>query len=181
MTGHVSNGVPAVVGLDLSSSCTGVCWPDGSTQHITIPSGTRLWKAQEVRDRITPVVEGADFVVIEDLFTSNRPVQANAVIPLAYVHCQVEARLVALRLRFRRYSNGQIKKFATGSGNANKNQVMIAAQKNGWDPPNDATDDESDAWWMWALGRHLLGAPVVEPTTFRREIVANVLRSAVAP
>ena len=46
-----------------------------------------------------------------------------------------------------------------------------AAMRAGWDASDHSTDDEADAWWLWALGRHLLGDPVVESTQYRQAII----------
>jgi Holliday junction resolvasome RuvABC endonuclease subunit len=42
-----------------------------------------------------------------------------------------------------------VKKFATGNGNASKDQVMDAAVMHNSQVGND---DEADAWWLWVIG-----------------------------
>jgi hypothetical protein len=167
---------PRVVGLDLSSTSTGACHPDGVTELIVREGGTWLYRAQEMRDAVTPIVEGADLVLIEDIVIYGKA-QPSSIIPLCYVHCQVDARLVAKRIRFRKYSPDQVKMFGTGR-RCSKEQLMVAAARHGWDERATSTNDESDAWWLWILGNALMGTWLVEPTQFRRDVVAKILRSA---
>jgi Holliday junction resolvasome RuvABC endonuclease subunit len=55
-------------------------------------------------------------------------------------------------IAYRGYSPSEIKKFATGKGNASKDQ-MIAAAKNKWPDRVIGDDNEADALWILSLAQ----------------------------
>jgi Holliday junction resolvasome RuvABC endonuclease subunit len=55
---------------------------------------------------------------------------------------------------YRGYSPREIKKHATGKGNANKDSMLAAARQRGWHP---ADDNEADALWILDLARSEYG------------------------
>lgn len=154
--------VPRVVGLDLSSTRVGMCLHDGGTDHF-VAEGPLLKRACDIRDWIATECNQADLVVIEAIGTH----QVQVAIAMAYVHCLVDLRLLKARVRVVKVSAQHVKMFATSKSNADKTQMVLAASKAGWESSSDSTDDEADAWWMWALGRHMLGEPVVPETGYR--------------
>jgi len=109
----------------------------------------------------------ADLVVIEAIGT--RHVQT--AIAISYVHALVDVQLLELGLPTLKVAPNLVKKYATGKGNAQKDQMIISCVRSGGDPDNN---DEADAWWLWAIGRHLLGAPVVEETKYRADIISAI-------
>ncbi len=161
---------PTVIGLDLSSTRTGICLPDGTTEHIDA-KGTLYERARQMVDGLRPwMFPPVDLVVVEAIGT--RHVQT--AIALAYVHAYVDRMLEWQRVV--KVSPALLKKYATGKGNADKHAMTMAAIRNGW-TSDDSTDDEADAWWLWALGMHLLRHPVVaDVTTYRADVVASMLR-----
>jgi Holliday junction resolvasome RuvABC endonuclease subunit len=62
---------------------------------------------------------------------------------------QVKVVCEDLGIQYRGYSSQEIKKFATGKGNANK-AAMIEAAKNKLDYPGK-DDNEADALWLLEL------------------------------
>lgn len=162
------SAAPKVIGFDLSLTCVGICLPDGATEHVKGQPpkfGSLYDRAADMRDQLRPwLLPYVDLVVIEAL-APNRFADA---VPLAYVHCMVDGLLAGRRVL--KVAPATVKKFATGKGNADKHAMTVAAMRAGWDSDN-STNDEVDAWWLWALGRHLLDAPVVADTAYRRDVI----------
>ena len=68
-----------------------------------------------------------------------------------------------------------LKKFATGRGNAGKPQMAVALTKIlSADEVAQMDDNQVDAWWLRAVGLHVLGAPIVSETKARAEVVAKL-------
>jgi Holliday junction resolvasome RuvABC endonuclease subunit len=64
-----------------------------------------------------------------------------------------------------------VKTYATGKGNAGKDDVLAAAVRRGGDRFTGTSNDEADAFWVWALVMDLAGAPpIVLPQTHRRAL-----------
>lgn len=164
---------PAVIGLDLSMTCVGICLPDGTTEHVrSNTSGTLHDRATHLRDELRPwLAPGADLFVVEAIGT--RFVQT--AISMAYLHCMIDDVLNCERVV--KVPPASLKRFATGRGNADKHMMTIAAIRSGWTSDEGSTHDEADAWWLWALGRHVLAAPVVGDTAYRRAEI-DKLRAA---
>lgn len=163
----------AVIGLDLSSTCTGICLPDGGTAHFAPPKGTVLSRAVAIRDWLRDwVAPPVDLIVIEDIGTRF----TQTAIAMAYVHCCVDQLL--MNQRTIKVAPAVLKRFATGKGNADKHAMTVAAIRNGWacDGEEGSTDDECDAWWLWALGWYMLDAPVmpVPVTQYRTDVCAGL-------
>jgi len=159
-----------VIGLDLSLTRTGICLPDGTTDHIVGTRDGDLYQRAHhmvaaLRDWLLP----ADLVVIEDIGT--RFIQT--AISLAYVHCLTDGLLTDTRVV--KVAPSRLKRFATGKGGADKHAMTVAAIRNGWacDGDEGTTDDEADAWWLWTLGKGLVGEWIVTPTEYRRAVLAE--------
>ncbi len=168
--------VPRVVGFDLSSTRPGRCDPDGFTANQLF-EGPKLQRATEIRDWCSEILDSKiELVVKEGIGTR----MVKTAIPIAYVHCLLELRLAKLRIRWIDVSSGQLRKFALGTGKAGlgKAPMVTAAMKAGWESAAESTDDEAEAYWLWAFGRHILGAPVVNTTTYRADLVVPLRRGA---
>lgn len=75
---------------------------------------------------------------------------------------------------------GQIKKYATGSGVADKSTVVIAVSKR-WPEAEVKNDNESDAMTAGAVGCHYLGLPIVGTVTkYHDEVLAAIRKSEAA-
>lgn len=171
------NPTPRVLGLDLSSTATGVCYPDGSTASIAPPKSLDMIDRVRLMADTIGAIPPCDVTVMEAIGT--RHVQT--AIAIASVHALVLDRMMTAdghpTLTFRRVIRAtptQLKKWATGKGSGvgtDKVGMSLAAARNGWD---GVTDDEADAWWLWTLGREVAGAPVVELTAYRREVLRTL-------
>lgn len=163
-----------VYGLDLSTACTGIALPDGSTDHHRPRSSSSLVERAVsmrnwLRDYLLP---GVDLVVIEAYGT--RFIQT--AYAMGHVHCLVDEMLAANDVPSVKVPPTRLKQYATGRGRVPKYEMEATATLNGWRPSDDSTDDEADAWWLRAIGRHLLGEPVV-PLTGPRLDVIDIIRT----
>lgn len=74
-----------------------------------------------------------------------------------------------------------VKCYATGKGNAGKDDVIAAAIRRGGDLFTGTSNDEADAFWLWALAMDLAGKPVLDlPLTHRRALDKLALPEQVA-
>lgn len=158
-----------VVGLDLSLTSTGVGtarWT-GRVQPKKLTGYNRL---RFIRDAILEVLdrEKPELVVVEG------PVYG------ALGRGQHERGglwwMVGEAVDLAGYSIGvapptAVKKYATGKGNADKDEIILAAaRKFEWFAGGN---DEADALWICALGHDYLGEPLSEMPAKNREAVSS--------
>lgn len=148
----------SVVGLDLSLTATGIATDDGVTRIRTRPD--EFNNPEERRHHIAVLATDPNLIfsdtrrclfVVEDVPTH----AAHAIVPLAMLHGVVRNELDDWSHPFALMTPPALKKLATGKGNANKTEVVVAARDRlGY----DGTDDnEADALWLREAGRQWLG------------------------
>lgn len=151
-----------VVGLDLSITATGVAWADGTTYVVKSRSaGDR--RLLDIVGEVATAIEGRDIdlVVIEDL-----PTHAKAAGITGMVHGAVRTWLIDEGIPYALITPATLKKYATGSGNAGKPQMAVAAFKRLGRELSD--DNQVDALWLRAAGLdHLGDAPAAMPAAQR--------------
>lgn len=164
-----------VVGLDLSLTATGVAWPDGRTSTLALKTKgvERLdafygWAGRSFIPDPTSL-HYADLAAIEgySYASKNQAHQAGelgGVIRLALHHVGVP---------FIDVPPTTVKLYATGKGNAHKDEVLAAAIRAGCHD-SVTTNDRADAWWLRAIGLHLHGEPVVPETAYRDKALAKL-------
>lgn len=143
----------AVLGLDLSCSRSGVAAPTGRTLSIaprTTDIGPRL---HLVAGAVAKVVRAyrPQLAVIEDYAPNSRG--RLSTIRLAELGGAVRMMLHELDVPFVTVGPGQLKRWATGNGNATDDRMIAAARAAGADPAND---DEADAYLLRAVALHAL-------------------------
>jgi Holliday junction resolvasome RuvABC endonuclease subunit len=165
-----------IVGLDLSSTATGIC-VDGVTWTVA-PKGTLLERARATRHMILDRVamDHPRLVVMEAIGTRF----VGTAIAIATVHALVLDSLDDWGVPILMVAPNQLKKWATGTGNADKTAMVTSAMRAGWDAPENCTDDQADAWHLWSIGCAVRGEPVVTMTGYRETLLAE-LRSAESP
>lgn len=170
------------IALDLSSTATGVAEPHPEYEDTPLTwtykpkaSAKVLQRAQLTRAAalVAMADHEPDLVVLEAIGTRH----TNTAIAIATVHALVldsfdsdlfhPPHVVTV-------PPAKLKKFATGKGNADKTTMVTAAMKAGWKAPDDATDDQADAFWLWMIGEALQGSWGVSPTAYRSQIVAEL-------
>lgn len=168
-----------VVGLDLSATSTGVALPDGSCRTIRPHAGAkdRGRRLNEIVMRLDPFLRlGVDLALVEGPNLGAIPGRLAALI-LGEVRGAVKGRLFELDIPSVEIAPQQLKKFATGSGSASKEQMIDAARES---LAVVANDDEADAWHLYALGRSQFSEtwdPVfraAELVDVRRQIRASI-------
>lgn len=162
-----------VLGLDLSLTATGVADIDG-TPHTIRPKTTGAERLHEIRTAVTRYLDGggtqwrAGLVAIEG-YAFARPNQAHQIGELGGV---IRHLLWMHTQPWVEVAPKQVKKYATGSGNAGKNEVLTAAVRRlGYE---GSDDNEADALWLRALVLDALGEPVVTVPAPHREALAKV-------
>ncbi len=144
-----------IIGLDLSITCTGVSYPDATTQAIVPPpSVTGDDRLEYLADHVGLGARkaGAELAVIEDLAGLYKG-EAARTMPM--VHGAVRLELKRSRIPYMLLNASSLKKFATGNGGANKTTMALAALKRLGREYN--THDECDADWLRIAGRFVYG------------------------
>lgn len=153
------------MGADVALAATGLCMPTGGTVTIRTDRKRGDLRLVDLRraflgylrtypvelcvmEKIAPHAVGTASTVATAMAQSQvREVLAEFGVPVAFVHL------------------GTLKRFATGSGAADKRQMVAAvnlARRGGPLRPvhdlDDITDDnQADAWWLWRMGRWFEG------------------------
>jgi len=100
------------------------------------------WKLQEVQQSFP-----LDLLVFEAVRYAGR---GGAAVVLAEMQGVVKVVCIERDIQWRGYSSSEIKKHATGKGNANKQAMMAAAQAK-WPTYKIDTHDVADALWLLDL------------------------------
>jgi Holliday junction resolvasome RuvABC endonuclease subunit len=158
---------PLVIGLDLSVTRTGLC-VDGVPSSFSPPKGTLLERCRSIRDHIDEHVRyGADLAVIEAIGTR----MTNTAIVLGGLHMLVLDLLEWRGIETVAVAPADLKKYATGRGNADKDVMLLAAARL---EPAVTNNDEADAWWLHAIGIHVLGTTYFGGPQTRQDIIDKV-------
>lgn len=187
---------PLVVGVDLSLTATGMAWPDGRTlahgrTGLTSPN-TPPWKRGEMleelcgelvqrvmaSDGLDSVTTWPDLVTLEEIPpTGTRLDRERCYLWWAFLIALTRRDVLVLPI-----PPTSAKLYVTGRGDANKREVIAAVQERfpGWEihktsktgkPLAKVDDNKADAVTLMAMGRELLGAPLVEmPESSRRAL-----------
>lgn len=143
-----------IVALDLSTKRTGVTLPTGRTLSWTPPAevGARLhWLAGGIGTLLTR--QEPALIVVEGLPVHTYP---KALAAGAQLHGVV--RLVAYEhsVPVVDVDPNRLKRWATGRGNADKDDMLAAARYAGAEVDNH---DEADAWLLWCLAGSAYDGP----------------------
>lgn len=161
---------PAVIGLDLSITATGIVFYTDPPRTIAPAKGivgdVRL---VSVRDQVMRSVAPSvtRLVVIEG------PVlRSQAAIALGLLHGVIRAALMDAGVPYVLVAPATLKKYATGKGNAGKPEMAVALYKRAGLELGD--DNQVDAWWLRAMGMDALGAPLVDLPAAQRDAMTKV-------
>lgn len=144
-----------IMGLDLSTSCTGVSLPDGQTLALKPPSRLKgddrlFYLAEHVG--LAARTARAELIVVEDVRGIYKG-EAARVIPM--LHGMVRLELKREGITYMPLNQTTLKRFATGSAGADKTAMALAALKRLG--REYSTDDECDADWLRIAGRTVYG------------------------
>ena len=156
---------PRVVGLDLSLTSTGVASNYGWTDRIRTKL-TGHERLQHILDEIAAYTASADLVVIESLAFHGHDTEG-ASAGLAWL---VRHRLWWKGKHYALVTPGQRMIYATGTGRADKDQVLAAVIRR-YPAFDVASNDEADALILAAMGARHLGHPIDDlPLTHLRAL-----------
>lgn len=110
------------------------------------------------RSKFVEALRGVDLVVFEAARHAAPKMQGPLVVQ-AEIQGVLKVVCEERGMQYRGYSPAEIKKHATGKGNASKDAVLEAA-RNRW--PHVADDNEADALWLLDLATKELVAPQAE-------------------
>lgn len=146
---------PVVIGVDPSITATGVALSDGSLITVGGKAERGDERLLDIACMIGTACTQADLVVIEDLPTHAHGAGITGMV-------QGVIRLMCLRagVPYATVVAATLKKYATGSGAANKADMRMALYKRAGFDVHD--DNQVDAWWLRAAGLERLGFPEVE-------------------
>ncbi|OPC85345.1 hypothetical protein B4N89_27350 [Embleya scabrispora] len=163
-------------------TATGIAWHDGTTS-TTADTATigdvRLDKisrwvdlaARYHPDMLRHDENGDDrrahLAVVEDL-----PTHAKGAGITGMAQGVVRQALLGAAVPYALVTAAGLKKYATGTGNANKSDMRMALYKRTGLDLRD--DNEVDAWWLRAMGLDHLGHPVVELPAAQRAMLDKV-------
>jgi crossover junction endodeoxyribonuclease RuvC len=155
-----------VVGLDLSLTSTGIVHVDdggGIAQRRLRPKIVGLERldfiAQSVAQTVSPILGvGADLVVMEGPAFGAK---GSAYHQLAGLWWIARHRLWSMEIPVAVASPFELKKYATGKGNAGKDEVLACAVRRFPQVPAEVlNNDIADALWLAAMGARHLGHPI---------------------
>lgn len=161
-----------VLGLDLSLTSTGLCLGDVSSVvgDVLTTEKTKLRGPERLvylRDVVLGYARQADLVVIEG-YAYGRPNQAHQVGELGGV---IRVALFEEGIDFVTVPPAKVKKYATGKGNANKDQVLASVvHRTG----QEMSNDEADAWTLRAMALDAQGTPVIEMPKLHRDALVDI-------
>jgi crossover junction endodeoxyribonuclease RuvC len=172
---------PRAVGLDLSLTSTGVATPQGACRVTSKGSRDdtliqRYERLNRLLLRVMELTHEADLVVIEQpAYSRTQGSQHDRsglwwLVVDALTYRSVPIAEVAPTARAR---------YATGRGNAGKDEVLAAVVRRYPDVLING-NDEADAYVLCAMGLDHLGCPVVEVPKAHRDALAKVAWPEVA-
>ncbi|WP_187414106.1 crossover junction endodeoxyribonuclease RuvC [Nonomuraea sp. PA05] len=173
---------PRVSGLDQAAEKTGLALPDGTTSLVTAPKvrarkGARRTLTDNMRridhveaETVRRIIEaGTQAIGIEDYAFQKR---SSATHRLAEIGGTVRLACWRARIAVAVINLKHLKLYATGDGDASKQQMADAART--YAGATFPTEDECDAAWArWLLLDHL-GHPEVHVPAEHRHVLAHV-------
>lgn len=160
-----------VLGLDVAGK-TGVALPDGTLTRLRLRTppaepGRRLHELADGLERLLRLYPPvADLAVLEGPSLGGPGITGK--LTLAGFRAVVLLRLFELDVAAVLITPGELKRYATGNGNAPKDAMIAAAVAEGGAPAND---DEADAFMLRHVGRAAYGLEALT-LPHRQEVVA---------
>lgn len=158
---------PAVIGLDLSITATGVAYADGGLDTWTTTGKDERLVDLAGRTAMLATTGPIDLIVIEDVLFSPRAAKSTGITTM--VHGVVRLELLRRHIPYVLIPPATLKTYATGRGNATKPDMRVELLKRA--NVDERDDNRVDAYWLRLMGLDALGAPILElPATHRRAL-----------
>jgi crossover junction endodeoxyribonuclease RuvC len=157
-----------VAGLDLSLTSTGLATPDTVRTLATKLRGVPrlLWLREAVLDEL--VVPGCDVVAVEG-YSIGSPRATSHGHAIGELGGVIRVALYEAGIEVVEVAPAQLKLYATGKGNASKDQVLVAAVKRSGIEFDG--NDQADAWWLRQMACSHYGLPWISvPQTHLRAL-----------
>jgi Holliday junction resolvasome RuvABC endonuclease subunit len=170
------SGLLRVLGLDPSLTATGIADANGRLLTVT-PRGRRgPQRLAHIRDRVLEQVTlGADLVAIEGYSYASKGSSAYQLGELGGV---IRLALWEAGVPFAEVPPSCLKKYAAGTGNASKDEVLVACVRRLDLEPR--SNNESDAAWLRAMALDHFGQPLVTVPKTHRAALDSVTWPALA-
>lgn len=139
-----------IVALDLSLTATGYACSDGRRGVLSPPKGVDrgMLRLSWIRNSVAEIVRGAEFVVVEGYAFGAK---GSALFNIAEMGGVVRFTLWELGHQVVEVPPASLKLFATGRGNAKKDEVLAAAiRKLGFD---GFDHNVADAMWLLEMAK----------------------------
>lgn len=114
-------------------------------------AGMRLMR---LKAKLNACYESGVDVVVFEAARNAAPRMGGALVVQSQIQGVIVLWCEEKAVEYRGYSPTEIKKHATGKGNANKDAMIEAAVSKGWNPKDD---NEADALWLLDLARSEYG------------------------
>lgn len=161
-----------ILAIDPSLNQTGICWMDGDTFTIKpLSKASPIDRLRDLRAQFKNMWHGLriNLVVLEDYAYSAK---GSSIVQIAEWGGVLRLALSDAGYTVALVSPTALKKYATGKGNANK-ALVVSALTNRAGRQFD-TDDEADAWGLWAMASDHYGQPVVKMPEAHRKALLSV-------
>lgn len=137
-----------ILALDLSLTRTGVARWDGVTVIVPPQDARGMERLLYLEEAVLERAEGAQVVVLEGYSFGSR---GRAVFDIGELGGVVRLALYRRGIRFVDVPPATLKRYATGKGNASKEEVLVAAVRRlGY---AGADHNEADAMWLYAMAQ----------------------------
>ncbi len=161
-----------IVGIDASLTGTGIAYLQDRREPVTEVIRSRksgVERLIEIRDQVRSHLPFADLVVIEGYSFAS----ANQAHQMGELGGVLRVMLAEAYVQWIEVPPSQVKKFATGRGNAKKEEMAVAIFKR-WGR-EFATNDEADAFVLAKIGEAFLGeaGPL---TAFQIDVINSLKR-----
>lgn len=165
-----------VIGLDLSLTSTGIAviTTTGYAAHrIKPPADLRgLTRMRWIRQNIDDLIVGITLVVVEGPAYGAQSGQSGHH-ERAGLWWLVRERVESLVGEMAIVPPAVLKKYATGRGNASKDEVLAATIRQ-WPAFEGSSNDAADALWLAGIGADKLGQPAITVPDTRRAALGKV-------
>lgn len=131
-----------IIGLDLSLTSTGVARADGSSLRIRSKK-TGPERLHEIQEAVAILIRGADLCIIEGYSYGSK---GRSVFQIGELGGVIRHFLWEYGLPYVEVAPSALKKFATGRGNAGKDEVLAAAIRRL--DYQGSSNDEADALFL---------------------------------